>query len=85
MIASGMIGFLCGLLLGSRFRVFSILLAQALAMAATLFCAAFEHYALWQALGGLLCWSFAMQSGYVVMLALASRTSKSLRATALRA
>jgi hypothetical protein len=85
MIASGLIGFLCGLLLGSRFRVFSILLAQALAVTATLFCAAFEHYALWQALGGLLCWSIAMQLGYVVMLAAASRTTKSLGQTALRA
>jgi hypothetical protein len=85
MIASGLIGFLCGLLLGSRFRIFSILLAQALAVTATLFCAAFEQYALWPALGGLMCWSIAMQFGYVVMLAAASRTTKSLRPTALRA
>ena len=78
MIASSLIGLICGLLLGSRFRVFAVILAQFVAVVVTILFAAFGDLSVGQALLALLGCSLSLQVGYAAMLMVSSRSERPL-------
>lgn len=79
MLAPCLIGVLCGLLIGSRFKVFALIIAQFAALLLTIGLGLFSPLTFAHAMAGLACWSLMLQVGYLGMLTAGARTTRSLQ------
>lgn len=73
MIAASLTGMLCGTVLGSRFSIFSVILAHGLAVLIAALVCLHAGTSMLNALFDLACWSLCTQAGYAATVVAAAR------------